>query len=68
MLAVLQVMTYLSALRTAQLWLRGVTANEILAIEEIATAETRSWLRLFPATDAPFSHQRFWGAFIHIIR
>jgi tetratricopeptide (TPR) repeat protein len=50
-------------MRETQLWMRDVTADELLTSMQRLSPEMRAWLRLFEGTDTPFADPRHWAAF-----
>ena len=52
------------ALRESQLWLRKVTASELLQLPSVQSEELRDLLQTFEPEEAPFASARHWAAFI----
>jgi hypothetical protein len=49
--------------RDTQLWMRSVTASELLTSMQGISPELRAWLRLFSPSDMPFADPRHWAPF-----
>ena len=51
------------ALRETQLWMRGATVTDLLAVFPVPSTQLRARLRLHDSTDTPFADPRYWAAF-----